>query len=292
MNTLDTFIPAADGFQLKATLFEPETWQGSVVIINSATGVPRRFYKYYAQFLATAGHKVVTYDYRGTGDSRPASLKGFHARMRDWGEQDMTGMIDWISTELQPSRLLHVGHSVGGQVAGLLENHDKIDAMVTVSAQSGYWGMQPGMERYRTWWFVSILFPIVTPLNGYFPWKKLGSGEDLPANVALEWAKWCRQPNYFFDDRTLTSLSNFPGFRAPILAYSFTDDVWGSEKSVDFLMSHYTGAQVKRRHVTPSEAGMKSIGHMGFFRPKATALWQETLTWFEQVTQSPVHIAG
>ncbi|MEY2730966.1 MAG: hypothetical protein RL584_2092, partial [Pseudomonadota bacterium] len=29
----------------------------------------------------------------------------------------------------------------------------------------------------------------------------------------------------------------------------------------------------------PSSLGMRSIGHMGYFRPQASALWGQTLDW-------------
>jgi len=40
------------------------------VLINSATAVPRKVYRGFAGYLAGRGCAVLTYDYRGTGDSR------------------------------------------------------------------------------------------------------------------------------------------------------------------------------------------------------------------------------
>ncbi|MCI0395674.1 MAG: alpha/beta fold hydrolase [Chloroflexi bacterium] len=273
-------ISAVDGFSLAASLYEPgERANGSVIIVSAATAAPRGFYRAYATFLRDAGYTAITYDYRGIGQSRPQTLKGFQARMREWVELDMAGVIEWASSHYRPARLFHVGHSIGGQAAGLLPNHDKISAMVTMSAQSGYWAIHPSPEKYRIWFSVFLMIPTLTRLLGYFPWKRLAGAEDLPRGVALEWAYWCRLPNYLLGDKSLASLERFPHFTAPILAYSIGDDVWGTERSVNAMMAAYTGATVERRHVSPAGIGVDALGHFGFFRPKAKALWEETVAW-------------
>jgi predicted alpha/beta hydrolase len=218
-------IPAADGFALAATVYAPSSLPNgdqppSVVIINSATAVPRLFYKAYARHLSQNGSTAITYDYRGIGESRPKSLKGFNARMRDWAELDMAGVVEWASAQYPAQPLFVIGHSIGGQGMGLLHNHGKVTAMVTLSAQSGYWGLHPGVEKYRVAFFVFLAFPLLANAFGYFPWSRMAPGEDLPKGVALEWARWCRSPRYLFGDPTLESLRNFPNFSAPILAYS------------------------------------------------------------------------
>lgn len=276
-------IPARDGFLLEATYFAPQEPNGRSILINAATAVPQTFYTHFATFLAERGYVVYTFDYRGIGRSRPASLRGFQARMRDWGERDIAGVLDHIHKTEQPEQLFVFGHSVGGQVMGLLDNSHLVDRLVTLSAQSGHWRLQGGNEKQKTWFFVTIMFPILTRLIGYFPWSRLQNGEDLPKGVALEWAGWCRNRRYLLGDKTLTSLANFERFTAPILAYSFEDDAWGTARSVDAMMlGGYTAAPVERRHVAPADFGLQRIGHFGFFRRKSKPLWEDAITWLEE----------
>jgi predicted alpha/beta hydrolase len=124
-----------------------------------------------------------------------------------------------------------------------------------------------------------LIFPALTRLIGYFPWRRISGAEDLPYGVALEWARWCRSPSYLLGDPTLRSVTNFPRFRAPILAYSFSDDVWGSAQSVDWMMAKYIHSRVTRRHIAPADIGVPAIGHFGFFKPSAQPLWEETADW-------------
>jgi predicted alpha/beta hydrolase len=272
-------IPARDGYALGGTCFQPTSNPTrTVVTVNAATAVPQRFYHHFAAFLCARGYSVVTYDYRGTGASRPASLRGFRARAADWALLDMAGVVDWVRATLRPRRLLHVGHSYGGQTVGLLPNGDRIDAVLTLSSQSGYWGLQGGWQKAVVCFHAHITLPLLSHLVGYMPWSWIGSGEDIPKGVALQWSRWCRRPGYLRDDATLP-LARIAQFKAPVLAYSFADDDWGTRRSVDAMMGAYP--RVTRRHVVPAEAGLKSIGHFGYFRPSSESLWREAVAWLE-----------
>jgi predicted alpha/beta hydrolase len=276
----DVYIAARDGYSLAATLFDGGGEQpATVVLISSATAVPRRFYQPLAEFFCEQGYIAITYDYRGIGGSCPQTLRGFQARARDWALQDMAGVIDWLQERFAPRRLFMIGHSYGGQTAGLLPNGEQVDAMVTLSAQSGYWKLQGGSQKWTVAFHVYLTLPLLAHLIGYVPWSKFSKAEDLPKGVALEWSSWCRQPGYLLDDDSLP-LERFQDFTAPVLAYSFGDDDWGTARSVEAMMSAYPN--LVRRHVVPADIALESIGHFGFFRPKAKKLWREAIVWLEQ----------
>ncbi|MDX1405724.1 MAG: alpha/beta fold hydrolase [Woeseiaceae bacterium] len=276
----DFEITAADGFNLAATLFAADR-NDTVVVVNAATAVPRGFYRRFAGFVRAHGWSAVTYDYRGIGGSAPKSLRGFAASARDWALLDMTAVIGWIGSELSPRRLFAIGHSYGGQTLGMIDNATSVDAMVGVSAQSGYWGAQGGNESQKVRFFVTVAIPMLSHLFGYFPWSWLGSGADLPKGVALEWAKWCRQPNYLLDDVSLP-LDNYRRFTSPVLAYSIDDDPWGSAGAVDDMMRAYP--QTSRRHLVPADYGIEQLGHMGYFRAGSEPLWREAIQWLDETT--------
>jgi predicted alpha/beta hydrolase len=281
--TVDTGlrIPARDGFKLAATLYHSERGDGPAVLINSATAVKRRYYDPFARYLAERGFSVLTYDYRGIGGSRPKSLRGFKARLHQWGEEDMAGAVDWVSRHLQPVRLLVVGHSVGGQLVGLAENHAKVDALLGVAAQDGYYGHWPTPARYRLAFNWHVAVPVLSRLFGYAPgW--LGTVEDLPGGVVREWAQWCRRPTFLFGDSAERRRS-YARFDKPLLAYSFEDDDYAPRAAVESLLRFYPNARAEHRHVQPRHVGADAIAHFGFFREKfRNTLWQEAANWLEQ----------
>lgn len=271
-------IEAADGYRLGGTLFRVNDSK-RVVIVHGATAVPHAFYRHFAHYLQSKGWSVLTYDYRGVGRSRPDSLTGFEARASDWGLLDMPAVLDWVRQTLGPKKIYFVGHSAGGQQAGLLLHPEPVVAMATVSSQSGFWLYQGGLEKIRVLLLTTVFLPLVSRLYGYFPWSRFAAGEDLPKQVAIQWARWCRSSKYILSDDTLP-LDRYQQFRAPVLAYSVDDDNWGTKKAVDAMMSAYPN--VERRHLVAHDYGISKLGHMGYFRPGAEKLWQEMLDWLQQ----------
>ena len=86
-------LQAADGMALAARVFEPAAAPLGSVVIGGAMGVRQEFYAPFAQWLAAQGWRVTTFDYRGSGDSAPASLRGFRADLFDW-TRDYEAAID------------------------------------------------------------------------------------------------------------------------------------------------------------------------------------------------------
>jgi predicted alpha/beta hydrolase len=272
-------IPARDGYPLSGAVFRSKNEASRVVVINPAVAVAQHFYRHFASGLADTGFTALTWDYRGIGASKPDRLRGFAATARDWVLQDMAGVIDWISAELEPQRIFLVGHSLGGQVAGLLDNATSIHGMATMSAQSGHWRYQGAEQKLVVLLHTYVTLPLLSRVFGYMPWGLLGSGEDLPKHAALEWARWCRNRLYLLGDTTLP-LERYQGFGAPVLAYSFGDDKWGTPRSVDAMMQAYPN--VERRHVEPGDFGLDRIGHVGYFKPGSKSLWQDTIAWLDE----------
>lgn len=279
----DLTITASDGFQLAATLFEPVNANEKVVLINSAMAVKRGYYRKYAAYLADRGFTAITYDYRGIGGSRPASLRGFKASLADWGVKDLDALLAWIESHYPSQKLLIVSHSVGGQIISLTPRNKCIAGMLGVAVQSAYWRNWAGFWRWRTFLIWYLLIPILARAFGYIP-GRLGIGEDLPAGVALDWARGGRQPRYILDLYGGTELDHFASFAAPFLDYSFSDDTYSPYATVEALLTFYPNAIKTHKHVKPANIGAESIGHFGFFRDKfASTLWPESAAWLESI---------
>lgn len=106
----DFQLQAVDGVSLAAT-FHGSHSHAPLVLIAPATGVRRAYYHAFTNYLTTRGFNVLTWDWRGMGDSRPDSLKGFTASLRDRGEWDPEGAIHRAGRVSPSAPLIAIGHS-------------------------------------------------------------------------------------------------------------------------------------------------------------------------------------
>ncbi len=286
----DITIPAEDGYALGASLFLPRGAKRHAVLINSATAVPRKIYRRFAGYLARRGSAVLTYDYRGIGDSRqrarsgatrPKSLAGFKASMSDWAALDITAAVRWMRERYHNLPLGYVGHSFGGQALGLLPNNAEVRRALFVAAQAGYWKLMDSPERYRVYALLNFAGAPVNRLFGYTPGWAVG-GEDLPKGVFEQWKRWVMSPRYLFDEPNFKALSNFTNYTGALRSIHLADDPWATRPSVELLCAGFKATTPDIVTITPADAGVAGIGHLGFFRPEhRDTLWRGAAEWLE-----------
>jgi predicted alpha/beta hydrolase len=273
-------VRARDGFPLAATLFTPPEEPDRALIIASATGVRRGLYMLFARYFAARGWAVLTFDYRGIGDSLVGSVNDSKATIVDWGRLDYAGVIDWMTGRFEGVPLHVVGHSIGGQLLGMLENVEGIRSACTVAAQNAYYRRYPVKQavKYGVLWHLAV--PAVVRTLGYFPAKRFRLGEDLPGGVALDWACFATHEAYLVDRRGRPLRVGFDTMRAPVLAFSFRDDHRAPAANIEALHGNYRRARVEYCHVDPADFGASEIGHMGFFSSAfRKSLWSKSMDW-------------
>lgn len=232
---------------------------------------------------------MLTYDYRGIGDSRqpamvgynrPKSLVGFKASMSDWAAQDVTAAVRWMRERYQGLPLAYVGHSFGGQALGLIEINSEISRAAFVASQAATWRLMTSPEKYRVFAFMNFVGVPLAHALGYAPgWA--GIGEDLPKGVFLQWADCVSSPRYLFDSK-LPALENFAKFKGELRALCFSDDPWATRPAVELLTSGFTAIKPEVLTVKPSDVAAKAIGHFGFFRPDhRDTLWRSVAEWIQ-----------
>src|SRR5256886_7696390 len=274
---MDAFsFPAADRYLLGATLFWPRGARRHAVLINPATAVPRKIYRGFAGYLAGRGCAVLTYDYRGIGDSRqkspvgynqPKSVVGFKASMSEWAALDVTAAVAWMRERYKNLPLNYIGHSFGGQALGLLANNSEVSRALLIASQAGYWKLMASPERYRVYAMLNFVRTPLTRLLGYAPgWS--GLGEDLPKGVFEEWVSWVMSKRYLFDDAKLGGLKNFPQFNGAIRALCLSDDPWATRPAGELLFSGVFSIKPGILTTAPAPGGANPIRHFRFFFPQ------------------------
>lgn len=265
-------------------------------IINAGAGIPAAYYERFAGFLADRGIPTLTYDYRGIGRSRPPSLKGFEASVEQWGSQDCVAVLKWAMERFPTARRAVIGHSVGGLVTGFIPDAGLVNHLVFIGGHTGYWGDYAARARPGMWLLWHALMPAVTRLVGYFPARRLGLPEDLPAGVALEWANrrrpelwWnlCRSDGTLDQPRIDQLRGRFQAFRGRGLALSVTDDPFATAAATRRLCDLFQGVTFERQRWKPADLGLSKVGHFGFFRSRSRlTLWPQVADWLARASGS------
>ncbi|HEX9396574.1 MAG TPA: alpha/beta fold hydrolase [Burkholderiales bacterium] len=272
-------LAASDGYTLGATLYRAATRSERGVLVMPATGVPQDYYAKYAAYLMERGFNVLTFDYRGIGKSLSGHVRGVVASMRDWAQLDAAAAFEFL--QKGNKKIFVAGHSFGGQAIGLLPAANEVAAAFMVGSQSGYWRNWPLLGRAWMWPASHVVLPVVSRLQGYFPSSRLGFGEDLPKGVAIEWARWCRNPTYLVGDLGVEAA--YARVTAPLRAYAISDDAFAPAGAVQALLDLYPASRSELKRVRPGDVGAKRIGHFGFFRDRfRDTLWRDATDWLEK----------
>lgn len=273
-------LTASDDYQLSATLFPSAGDARGNLIVAAATGVPQGFYRRFAEHANKRRYNVLTLDYRGIGQSSPASLKGFEMQYLDWARLDLAAAIEHFSGS--NLRLYWIGHSFGGHALGLLPNHDRLTAACCFATGAGWAGWMPRLEGLKVRFLWSVVLPALVRSKGYLAWSKFGMGADLPLGVYRDWKRWCQRPHYFFDFPEMQSqTAGFAQVRIPLRFVNALDDTWALPASREAFIKGFNNAPIERLDL-PAGKGKPGIGHMGYFRAGSEPLWDQTLDWFNK----------
>lgn len=268
-------LEAIDAARIAGRVYEAGgTPQGSVVI-GGAMGVRQEFYAPFAAWLATQGWRVTTFDYRGSGDSAPSSLRGYQADLFDW-TRDYEAAIANAHEALPGKPLYLLGHSLGAQLPGLLSDAHKqtVSGLLSVAAGSGYWRENAPRLKRMVLFFWFVMVPLATRIFGYFPGRKLRIVGDLPTGVVMQWRRWCLNPRYSVGAEGELARRAYAQAGFPVLALSVSDDEMMTLRGTHSLLALYENAPRRIECIAPSELAVRRIGHMGAFRSE-----QETRLW-------------
>jgi predicted alpha/beta hydrolase len=262
--TVDVDISAAGGQRLKATVYAPDGAR-AFLLINSAMGVRRGFYRHLAAHLVAQGIGVLTYDYRGVGES--VLTDGADVRLEDWGRKDFPAALQWLRDTHAPERVVVLGHSVGGQLVGITPDAGGIDGLVGVASQSGHWRHWTGLERAKlvVFWYAAI--PLLTAVSKTFPASYFGLGADLPAGVARQWAEWGRDRDYIRSPTVGPQPQFHADVRCRLRTYLIEQDNFATERAVRVWHDWFPNAQREFINLGSHNSQGRRIGHFGFFDP-------------------------
>lgn len=262
-------IIASDEHVLQTKLFKSVDPK-ACLLINGAMAVPSKIYHKFAQFMASQGVTTMVYDYRGVGENN----HGQDASFADWATQDLPALIDYLAT-IHP-KVHYLGHSIGGQILGIMPGQEKIEKVIFVACSSGtWWADKPLKSTLMAGFVMNIYIPLSNKFLGFTNAEAIKMGVNLPKTVANEWASWCRSKNFVLDHK-----HKYPSFKSPELTHEaldiliYDDDIAtkaSNLKHKEFYRNmHFTDYEVSADH---------PIGHLGLFKPENKNHWDFMLQW-------------
>ncbi|SPL72402.1 alpha/beta hydrolase family protein [Acinetobacter stercoris] len=268
-------ITCKDGYSLAARYYPSSTENDNLpILICPATGIIKEFYHSFSEWLSQQGYNVLTFDFRGIGESLHGSLKDSTASIQEWGQLDIPAAIESLLGKTQSEKIILVGHSAGGQLLGIVPNFRKVAKVIAVSGSTGYQKALKGRTKIMAPVMFKVIFPIARIVKGYGPTKMIGMGENLPKDVAKQWAEFCSKPGYVINAIGKTIFEDYhQDITCPITAVWASDDEIASEINVKDLLRLYPNAQTSMYELTPKAYGHKYIGHMAMFRKSHQNLW-------------------
>jgi predicted alpha/beta hydrolase len=283
-------LSTQDGYELGA-LFHPAQRPRPpqrAAVLHGGVGIPAARYRHFARFLSEWGISVLAYDYRGIGMSRPRSLRGFRATTADLVQYDGAAAIAWLRERFPHHEMIGISHSIGALPACAAPNAGSQDRLILICAHTGYYGDYRSVYRLPMALLWHAFMPLVTGTLGYFPARSLGLGEDIPAGIALEWARR-RSPDLRGaglpgeHQRICSLLDGAATLQRSTLALTISDDAFASVAGLSRLLSYFPRLDVRKIVVKPAETGMSRLGHLGFFRREAAGvLWPRLLALLEE----------
>ncbi|QEY64177.1 alpha/beta fold hydrolase [Metapseudomonas lalkuanensis] len=272
-------------------LFKPcQKKTKKVVLICGGLGINSVFYQSFARWLASQGCCAVTFDHRGLGLNSVSKADMDRIDVDTWLSQDLSAILFWLRLNYPNVPLCCIGHSFGGATLGVSPAINLLDKIVLVSAQSGYMGGFGHRIKALLGMYVYILIPLLVPVFGYFPAKKIGAGENIPRRVICRWQQWVKTPGYIQADFELNR-EGYRRFRGVLTAISFSDDAMAPLSTVAEVADYYSEASHSSLlSISPEEVGLNEVGHFRMFsRDAAETIWPKILN---SLTSAPEWLGG
>ena len=254
--------------------------RNTVIVCMPAMGVNARFYFPLMRELNAQGLHAVCADLRGIGESsiRPSRKNNFG--YAEIVQQDYPAIIRETRSIFPNSRIILMGHSLGGQLASLYiaAHPEQVDGLILIASGSVFFNAYP-FPRKLNILIGTQLFRFTSEILGVFPGKKLGFGGTESVGVMRDWSYQARTGHY----RPRKSNINFEKLMAdakiPLLGITIEGDQLAPKHSLDHLCSKFKSATIKRWHYIPTEK-QNSFDHFSWAK-RSGVFVEEIVNWLQ-----------
>jgi predicted alpha/beta hydrolase len=283
-----------DGWSLRADVDEPAGEPAGVAVLAHAmmarrsefdrpegAGVRRR--------LVARGWRVVSFDFRGHGDSGPRASEGGRYTYDDLVTRDLPAIHAFArSRDRKKRRVILVGHSLGGHVGLAAQGTGRVafDAIVAVAAN--LWMPQferSGPRRALRRLLLSAIDATARRV-GRFPARALRMGSDDEARAYFEdLGRFARTGRWSSADGAVDYLASLARVTVPVLQLVSDGDRMACRPEGGALFLQRCGGPQQLLQVTRADDGGPAPGHMGLVTSgRIGRAWDGVEAWMRDPT--------
>lgn len=310
-------IRTADGWALRASVCEPTAAvavaagrgaakagvRGVVVLAHALMARRSEFHRAdggLAGFLASRGWRVVSFDFRGHGDSGPSAGSGGRYAYDDFVRGDLPAVVSFARSRSRGRGrlpLVVVGHSLGGhtslvaQATGAIE----VDALVGFGACPWVRAFEPSTARWVAKRALVEGMVATAHRVGRFPARALGRGSDDESAACIDDIGRFARAGWASADGRHDYLAAIAGVGVPVLQVVSDGDRLECAPAcgVALLSACGWGAPRDVVHIEGSDGGEPPPGHMAMVTSARVKLaWARVEEWMSMCVSSRTPVAS
>jgi predicted alpha/beta hydrolase len=290
-------IRTSDGWSLRADVRSPEGPPRGVAVLAHAlmarrTEFHRNQDSSFASFLAGRGWRIVAFDFRGHGESRPAAHEGATYGYDDFVARDLAAVCAFAREQAGPGEpVVVVGHSLGGHAAFAAQGTGAIavDALVGIGAAPPFLGAH---EPSRARWLVKrALFASMLAAArrvGRFPARALRLGSDDESLACCEdFERVARTGRWTTHDGRTDYLAALANVTVPALQIVSERDRLECVPTCGAAFVGCCGGPSEVVRVARGDDGGDAPSHMGLVTSRRVrSVWEGIEAWMERAPAS------
>lgn len=229
-----------------------------VLVVFPAMGVKGSYYKNAALFFASQGFHVVTTDHRGHGSSSVRPSRKYNFGYYEQIELEYTVMLKKVRSMFADSKVVIVGHSLGGQMGSMfIARHSHLaDGIILNASCSPYYKGWGNLLGTGVWLFTKFIGGL-SKILGYYPGNRTGFGGQEATGIIQDWSQTVFTNHFIAVGSAFDYEKAINRCTHPVMGITYAGDSSAPPAALKNLSDKFTNANVKLHHVTPLSGAAK-----------------------------------